>query len=121
MRMNQKAALVPEAQFQSWYDQAMRTPGLSSLDRDLLGVICAYYRRLHAEGFAGGLSTERMAHRIGAEPRDIRIAVKHLLELGLLAVQPGGGQRPNEYRPCLPRRLIAAMTTPAAEDDAPPF
>jgi hypothetical protein len=51
----------------------------------------------------------------------VKWGVNHLVDLGLLAVQPGGGQRPNEYRPCLPRRLIAAMTTPAAEDDAPPF
>jgi hypothetical protein len=48
-------------------------------------------------------------------------AVRHLLELGLLAVQPGGGQRPNHYLPALPKRTIAAMSAAAADDDAPPF
>src|SRR5258708_37425799 len=75
MRMNQKAALVPEAQFQSWYDQAMRTPGLSSLDRDLLGVICACYRRLHAEGCAGGLGLEGTAPRRRPHTGELQVPV----------------------------------------------
>jgi hypothetical protein len=52
----------------------------------------------------------------------VKWGVNHLVELGLLAVQPGGGQRPNHYLPALPRRVAASIQAPAADDaPAPPF
>jgi hypothetical protein len=52
---------------------------------------------------------------------DITGAIKHLVELCLVAVRPGAGARRNEYLLCLPRRVVAVMARAAAEDDAPPF
>ncbi len=92
MRMSQKAGLIPQAGFQAWYDQAILTPGLTSLELALLAAICAWYRRLDVDGFAGSLSIERMAHKIGAEPRDVRFAITHLVELGLIAGSRGAAR-----------------------------
>jgi hypothetical protein len=45
----------------------------------------------------GRLTIERMAVHIGVEPMSIISSIKHLIELCLLGVRPGGGQRPHEY------------------------
>jgi hypothetical protein len=121
LRMNQKAVLIPAAQYQTWYDQAVLMPGLSALDRAILGAIAEHYRRLHVEGFAGSLSFMRLADANDTDPKYIQAAVKHLVELGLIAVKPGGGHRANTYLPCLPKRVVAVMASAAADDDAPPF
>jgi hypothetical protein len=44
-----------------------------------------------------------------------------LIELCLLGVKPGGGQRPHEYLPALPRRVATALAAAAAVDDLPQF
>jgi hypothetical protein len=121
LRMNQKAVLIPAAHYQIWYDQAVLMPGLSALDRAILGAIAGHYRRLHVEGFAGSLSFMRLADANDTDPKYIQAAVKHLVELGLIAVKPGGGHRANTYLPCLPRRIAKLMLAAAAEDDGPPF
>jgi hypothetical protein len=72
------------------------------------------------DGFAGSLSFMRLADANDTDPKYIQAAVRHLIELGLIGVRPGGGHRANVYLPALPRRLAASMATMAA-DDVPPF
>jgi hypothetical protein len=120
LRMNQKAVLIPAAQYQIWYDQAVLTSGLSELDRAVLDAVVAYYRLLEQRGYASVPSIEQMAKSSGARSIDISGAIRHLVGLALLAVKPGAGARRNEYLLALPKRAIASMAT-AAADDAPPF
>jgi hypothetical protein len=94
---------------------------LTELDRKVLETIGGWYRRLYSEAFAGSLSYERMANKIGADPSDIRSSVSHLIALCLVGVERGSGARPNHYLPALPRRVIASMSTAAVDDDVPPF
>ena len=61
MRMNQKAVLVPVAQFARWYTIASATAGLSELDRAMLDVIAGYYRELGERGVASFPSIKAMA------------------------------------------------------------
>jgi len=51
----------------------------------------------------------------------VRAAVRHLIELCLVGVRPGAGQRASEYLMALPKRTIAAMAAAAADDAPPPF
>jgi hypothetical protein len=120
MRKASNAEIVPVGQFQVWHDQAVQMPGLTDLDRKMLGVIAAWYRRLYVEEFAGSLSYQRIAQHLETDSVNVRWAVNRLVELGLLAVKPGAGGRANTYLPCLPRRLAAPLSTAAADDDAPP-
>jgi hypothetical protein len=120
VRMNQKAVLIPAAQYQTWYDQAVLTSGLSELDRQILEVIAEYYRRLQAEGLASFPSIEQMAKSAQVRSIDITGAIRNLVGLALLAVKPGAGARRNEYLLCLPKRIAKSMLA-AAADDAPPF
>jgi len=46
---------------------------------------------LHAEGFAGSLTLEKLSNATGARTIDIGGAIKHLVGLGLLGVKPGRG------------------------------
>jgi hypothetical protein len=62
-----------------------------------------------------------MANKIGADPHDVRFAVSHLIELGLIGVERGAGARANHYLPALPRRVAAAMASTPVDDDVPPF
>jgi hypothetical protein len=121
LRMNQKAVLIPAGQYQIWHDQAVLTSGLSELDRQILDVIMGYYRLLHERGCAAVPSIEMMARSSGVRPIDITGAIKHLVELCLVAVRPGSGARRNEYMLCLPKRVVAVMASAAADDDVPPF
>ncbi len=54
LRLNQKAELVPPAQFARWHEIASATAGLSRLELAILGAIAEHCRRLHVDGFAGG-------------------------------------------------------------------
>ncbi len=112
LRLNQRAQLVSAASFARWHEIASVTPGLTALDRAILDMLAEHYRRLQVQGSAGSVTIEKMAAHIGSEPMSIRSSIKHLIELCLLGVQPGGGQRPHEYLPALPA---------AADDAAPPF
>jgi hypothetical protein len=116
LRMSRKAELVPIEQFEEWRRCASATPSLTKVEQAILGAIAAHYRRLHVDGFAGSLSFMRLADANDTDPKYIQAAVKHLVELGLIAVKPGGGHRANTYLPCLPRRLVAALSAAAAED-----
>src|SRR5882672_7772282 len=122
MRMNQRAMLIPEAQFAESYRIASATAGLSELDRQILDAIVEYYRQLAQRGYASFPSIEMMAKSSGARPIDISGAIKRLVGLALLAVRPGSGRWRNEYLPALPRKLAATLGAPAADDvPAPPF
>jgi len=120
LRLNQKAELVPPAQFARWHEIASATAGLSRLELAILGAIAEHCRRLHVDGFAGSLSFMRLADANDTDPKYVQAAVKRLVGLGLIGVRPGAGHRANTYLPALPRRTMAAMAT-AAADDAPPF
>jgi hypothetical protein len=123
MRLNQRAMLVPEARFQAWYNLATQTVGLTDLERAVLSAIARYYRMLDERGYAGLLSYERLADAAGrGDVQCIKAAVRHLVELGLIAIKPGSGPQANEYLPALPKRIAASMATAAADDaPAPPF
>jgi hypothetical protein len=116
MRLNRsKAELIPEARYQAWHERASATPGLTDLDRGVLSAIAGYYQRLAERGSAGLLSYERLADAAGrGDVQCIKATVRHLVELGLIAVVPGSGPRANEYLPALPRRIVASMSTTAA-------
>ena len=59
---------------------------------------------------------------LDAVPRDVRVAVRHLVELCLVGVRPGAGQRASEYLLALPKTTVASLSTAAVEDvPAPPF
>jgi hypothetical protein len=121
LRMSRKAELVPEARLEEWYALAIQTKELSELDRAILDVICDWHRRMRDDGYAGRITFEKMAHHIGAEPMSIRSSLARLVGFALIAIKPGGGQRPNEYLMALPRRLVASMATAAVKDDVPQF
>jgi hypothetical protein len=57
----------------------------------------------------------------GVRSIDVTGAIKHLVSLCLVAVQPGSGARRNEYLLCLPKRVVASLSAAAADDDVPPF
>jgi hypothetical protein len=113
LRLNQRAELVPAAQFALWHELASAAAALSELDHEILDVIAERYRRIHIQGFAFRLTVERMAAHLGAEPMSIRSSLAHLVELAVLGIKPGSGRRPHEYLLALPKRL--------AEEDVPPL
>jgi hypothetical protein len=121
LRLNQKAALVPEAQFQSWYDQAIQVPSLTKDELAVLSAVVEYYRLLDQRGYARPPTIEMMAQSAQVRSIDITSAINHLTELGLVAVKPGAGARRNEYLLALPRRVAKSMLATAADDAAPPF
>jgi hypothetical protein len=53
LRLNQRAQLVPEAQFARWHEIASATPGLTVLDRSILDTIAEHHRRMLVDGYAG--------------------------------------------------------------------
>jgi hypothetical protein len=120
LHLNQRSQLVPIAQFARWQEIASTMAGLTTLDRQVLDAVATYYGLLHERGYASFASIEMMAQSAHVRSIDISGAIKHLTELGLIAVRPGSGTRRNEYLMCLPRRVAAAMSAAAAED-LPPF
>jgi len=116
VRFNQKAHLITEARYQAWYDLAIQTAGLTDLERAILAAVVAYYQRLAERGYAGLLSYERVADATGwPDVESIKAAVRHLVELGLVAVLPGSGPRANEYLPGATTSVRAMPTARIAE------
>jgi hypothetical protein len=93
---------------------------LSGLELALLSAVAAYHRQLQEKGEACSLSMLRLAEANRTEPQYVSFAVRNLISLGLIAVLPGRGNCANEYLPALPRKVIASLSTAAAED-LPPF
>ena len=122
LRLNQKAVLIPAAQFAKWHELASATPGLTKIDREILDVIAERYRQIHAQGFARRLRIEWMAAHVGAEPMSVRSSLTRLVELAVLGIKPSSGRRPHEYLLALPKGTIAAMEATTVESEpAPPF
>jgi hypothetical protein len=119
LRLNQRARLVPSAQFVRWYEIASATPGLGKLELAILAKLAEHHRRLHIDGYAGRLSIERMALDLDVAPPEVRAAVRRLIAACLIGVRPGAGQRASEYLFALPRRVTASL--PAAAEELPPF
>jgi hypothetical protein len=71
LRMNRKAVLIPAAQYQTWYDQAVLTSGLSELDRAVLDAVVTYYRLLEQRGHASVPSIKQMAQSARSRSIDI--------------------------------------------------
>ena len=122
MRLNRtKADLIPEARFAEWHRIASAAAGLSELDHQVLDVIASYYQLLDQRGYASFPSIEKMAQSSHKRSMDVTTAIKHPVELCLIAVRPGSGRWPNEYLMCLPRKLIASLSTATAEDAPAPL
>jgi hypothetical protein len=113
LRMNQRAVLVPVESFARWHEIASATAGLTDLDRQVLDAVAGYYAQ--GKG-ARPLTFESLSVTTGERAVDISIAIRHLISLGLIAVQPGAGSVPNVYLPALPKRLASSMLAAAAED-----
>jgi hypothetical protein len=45
LRLNQRAKLVPVAQFEAWHAAAITVPGLTPLDRGILDAVAGCCRR----------------------------------------------------------------------------
>jgi hypothetical protein len=58
LRLNQKAVLVPAAQYARWHEIASATPGLSALDRAILDIVAEHHRGLQVQGVAGSVTIE---------------------------------------------------------------
>ncbi len=121
MRLAQDAKLIPVERVEAWHSLAIQTPHLTEMDRKVLDTIAGWYQRLYVEQFAGSLSYERMANKIGADPRDVRFAVGHLIEFGLIGVERGSGARANHYLPALPRSVAARLAGAVVDEAVPPF
>jgi hypothetical protein len=72
LRLNQRAQLVPEAQYASWHEIASATAGLSSVELATLDIVAEHHRRLRNDGFAGSVTIEKMAAHVGVETLSIR-------------------------------------------------
>jgi hypothetical protein len=81
----------------------------------VLSAVAEYYRLLDQRGYASS-TIEKMAQSAQVRSIDITNTIKSLVARSLIAVVPGSGRWANEYRPCLPRRVAAAMT---ASDTVP--
>jgi hypothetical protein len=59
----------------------------------------AWHRQHQVTGWAPPLTYGRLSEATGAEPISISTAIKRLIGLGVLAVQPGAGSKASIY-PC---------------------
>jgi DNA-binding Lrp family transcriptional regulator len=91
LQLSQKAELVPEARLEEWRALALQTQDLSELDRAMLDIIFDWHRRMQDDGCADRITFEKMSSRVGVEPMRIRRSVRHLVDLGVIAIKPGGG------------------------------
>jgi hypothetical protein len=113
LRRGHGAVLIPVERVDAWYALASATPGMNDVERGVLSAIAEHFRRLHA---GMRLSYDRIAHHLDVDSVQVKWAVYRLVELGLVAVQPGAGPVPNEYLPALPKRLAASLLAVPAEE-----
>ena len=107
--------LIPSAQHEAWYAHASAVPGLNNVELGVLSAIAASYRQMAERA----LSYDRMAHHLNVDPVSVKWAVYKLVDLGLVAVQPGSGTRANTYLLALPRRVAALLSSAAADRGIP--
>ena len=72
LRLNQRAQLVPPAQFAEWHQHASHTAGLTKVELAVLSAVAEYYRLLDQRGYASFPSIEEMAE--SAKVRSIDVA-----------------------------------------------
>src|SRR5262245_13596119 len=119
LRLNQKAVLLPAAEFARWHAIASATAGLTKTELAVLSAVVEHYRVLDQRANARPPSIEQMALSSGARPIDVTTAIKNLVGLALLGVKPGSGRLRNEYLLALPKRVAGAMSAAAAEGGPP--
>jgi len=102
-----------------WHDRAIQTPGLSGLELAVLAAVAGHHRQIRERGYAPSLSLQRLAGANRTEAKYVMFAVRRLVELGLRAVRPGSGSRPNEYLPALPKRLAASVGCGTRSEEHP--
>jgi hypothetical protein len=66
LRLNQRAQLVPPAQFARWHELASATAGLGRIELAVLSAVAEYYGLLHQHGYASAPTIEGMALSSGA-------------------------------------------------------
>lgn len=67
LRLNQRAQLLPAAQFAAWYKIAAAAAGLSELDRKVLTAIAGYYEQRKGDGNARPLRRAVLDHLLDTE------------------------------------------------------
>jgi hypothetical protein len=105
MRIAPGAELVPTEQLRSWLSHAGTVPDLTHTAGHVLAFLAAHIAR---DGSAS-VSEESIAGHVRAEKRTVVRSVRHLTDLGLLAVMPGSGPRPSCYLPALPKAMASRL------------
>jgi hypothetical protein len=105
MRIAPGAQLVPTEQLRVWIAYAGAVPDLTHTAGHLLAFLAAHFVK---DGSAF-VSEETIARHIHAEKKTVVRSVRHLTELGLLAVMPGAGHRPARYLPALPKTVVSRL------------
>jgi hypothetical protein len=103
LRLNQKAVVVPAAQFARCHEISSATAGLTKVELAILSAVEAYYRLLAERGNASCPTIEEMAESARVRSVDVTGAIKNLVGLALIAVRPGSGRYRNEYLLAFPR------------------
>jgi hypothetical protein len=112
LRIGPDAVLVPDADHTHWLEQVSAMP-LSRFELAVARALADYLRR-RQRGSAAKLSLESMANDLGSSPRSVSAAVGRLIDLGLLALRRGSGQKGSQYLPCLPRHTVITAALAAA-------
>jgi hypothetical protein len=105
MRIAPSAQPVPAEQLRDWVAYAGTMPDLTHTAGHVLVFLAAQIAR---DGSAS-VSEESIAGHVRAEKRTVVRSVRHLTELGLLAVLPGAGHRPARYLPALPKAVASRL------------
>jgi hypothetical protein len=75
IKLNQRALLIPAAQYQAGYDQAMQVPSLTKDELAVLSAVVEYYRLLDQRGHASFPSIEQMAQSARVRSIDVTGAI----------------------------------------------
>jgi hypothetical protein len=75
IKLNQRALLIPAAQYQAWYDQAIQVPSLTKDELAVLSAVVEYYRLLDQRGHASFPSIEQMAQSARVRSIDVTGAI----------------------------------------------
>jgi DNA-binding MarR family transcriptional regulator len=105
MRIAPGAQLVPTEQLRSWLSHAGAMPDLTHTAGHVLAFLAAHF----AKDGSASVSEESIAGHVRAEKSTVVRSVRHLTELGLLAVMPGAGHRPARYLPALPKAVALKL------------
>jgi hypothetical protein len=119
MRISELSAVVDASGLLTWLAHVGRTEGLTRLES---AFALHFAGQLAASGMGTmTMSLEAIAHAIHSAPLPVRRAIDGLVQHGVLGFTLGYGTVPSVFNMALPRRVAAAMSTAAVDDDAPPF